>query len=136
MFTDAEIEMLSKVAGLIIPASLTYEVPGADDPAIMAEILVSAGRREEAVRAALAAFEEVGDAGFQTSHPAEAAVLQTIVASCYYRDPRVLTSLGREARAPMPKGFEVEEGDFSLLDPVRARGPVWRRVEGGAEDGS
>lgn len=128
MFTEAEIDTLTQVAGLIIPASEVYGVPGADDPAIMAEILVSAGRQEAAVRAALAAFVAVGDASFQTSHPDHAAVLQTIVASCYYRDGRVLRSLGREARAPMPKGFDVAEGDFSLLDPVRARGPVWRKV--------
>ena len=128
MFTEAEIETLTKVAGLIIPPSQEHGVPGAADPAIMAEITVSAARDEAAVRAALTAFAAVGDASFQQSHPGEAGVLQTIVASCYYRDPRVLTSLGREPRPPMPKGFEVEAGDFTLLDPVRARGPIWRKV--------
>ena len=128
MFTDAEIDVLTKVAGLIIPTCAEHGVPGADDPAIMAEIAVSAARDEDAVRAALIAFAAVGDASFQHSHPAEASVLQTIVASCYYRDARVLTSLGRDPRPPMPKGFEVEEGDFTLLDPVRARGPIWRQV--------
>lgn len=128
MFTEIEIETLSRVAGLIIPASDAHGVPGADDPAIMAEIIVSAGRTEVAVRAALAAFDAVGDASFQQSHPAEASVLQTIVASCYYRDARVLQSLGREAKPPMPDGFEVGRGDFSLLEEVRARGPIWRRA--------
>lgn len=128
MFSETEIEGLTRVAGLIIPASEAYGVPGADDPAIMAEIRVSAGRDEAAVRGALAAFETVGDASFQQSHPAEAAVLQTIVASCFYRDARVLRSLGREAKPPMPDGFEVAGGDFSLLDPVRARGAIWRKA--------
>lgn len=128
MFSEAEIEVLSRVAGLIIPASETHGVPGANDPAIMAEIIVSARRDETAVRAAMAAFEAVGDTSFQQSHPAEASVLQTIVASCYYRDGRVLRSLGREAEPPMPDGFEVEKGDFSLLDPVRSRGVIWRTV--------
>lgn len=128
MFTEAEIDILTRVAGLIIPASAAHGVPGADDPAIMVEIMASAGRDEAAVRAALAAFGAVGDASFQTSHPAEAGVLQTIVASCYYRDARVLQSLGREAKPPMPDGFEVPAGDFSLLDDVRARGAIWRRV--------
>lgn len=128
MFSDAEIEVLSRVAGMIIPASEKHGVPGADDPAILAEILVSAGRDEAAVRAALEAFDAVGDASFQQSHSAEASVLQTIVASCYYRDGRVLQSLGREAKPPMPDGFAVEQGDFSLLDPVRARGAIWRRA--------
>lgn len=128
MFTETELGTLTRVAGLIIPASEAYGVPGADDPAIMAEIIISAARDEAAVRAALEAFEANGDASFQQSHPAEAEVLQTIVASCYYRDPRVLTSLGRAPRPPMPLGFELEEGDFSLLDPVRERGPIWRKV--------
>jgi hypothetical protein len=32
-----------------------------------------------------------------------------------------------EARPPFPQGFSVEQGDWSLLDPVRARAPMWRR---------
>ncbi|MGH7054344.1 MAG: hypothetical protein ACREFK_16060 [Stellaceae bacterium] len=31
-----------------------------------------------------------------------------------------MRSLGMEPRPPYPKGFEVESGDWSLLDPVRA----------------
>ena len=41
------------------------------------------------------------------------------VLQCYYRDNRVYFSIGREARAPFPKGHEVPQGDFSLLDAVR-----------------
>ena len=84
--------------------------------------------RSQSCQGALAAFDKIGNPSFQQSHPNEAAVLQTIVASCYYRDARVLTALGREPQPPMPGGFEVEEGDFSLLDEVRARGPIWRKV--------
>ena len=62
MFTETEREALTRVAGLIIPASEAHGVPGADDPAIMAEIAISAARNEAAVRAALVAFEAVGDA--------------------------------------------------------------------------
>lgn len=129
MLSEAEIETLTGVAGLMIPASEAYGVPGADDSAIMSEIIVSAERTEDAVRNALAAFAEVGDSSFQQSHPGEAAVLQTIVASCYYRDARVLVSLGRKPQPPFPEGHEMEEGDFSLLDPVRARGEIWRKVD-------
>ena len=38
---------------------------------------------------------------------------------CYYRDDRVMVSLGLEARPPFPKGHVLEQGDWSLLDPVR-----------------
>ena len=55
-------------------------------------------------------------------------VLTRIVLLCYYRDDRVMVSLGLEPRPPFPKGHELEQGDWSLLDPVRARAPFWRRV--------
>jgi hypothetical protein len=45
---------------------------------------------------------------------------------CYYRDDRVMVSLGLEARPPFPKGHVLEQGDWSLLDSVRARKPFWR----------
>ncbi len=37
--TDAEIRDLRALAGVMIPASTTYGVPGADDPLIFDEIL-------------------------------------------------------------------------------------------------
>ena len=47
----------------------------------------------------------------------------------YYQDDRVMEAIGMEARPPFPKGYEVVAGDLSLLDPVRARGQVYRDVE-------
>ena len=128
MFTDQEIETLTQIAGLIIPPSEAYDIPGANDPAIMAEVLKSAARDEHRVRVALAAFVDADPTTFQTDHPTHAETLQTIVASCYYRDPRVLASLGRAPQPPFPKGHDLPKSDWSLLDPVRARAPFWRRV--------
>ena len=54
--------------------------------------------------------------------------LSQIVLQCYYRDDRVMRSLGMEVRPPFPKGFVVEQGDWSLLDPVRARPKMYREV--------
>jgi hypothetical protein len=31
-----------------------------------------------------------------------------------------------EARPPYPKGYQVVQGDLSLLEPVRARGKIYR----------
>jgi len=59
---------------------------------------------------------------------AAVATLTRVILQCYYRDDRVVRSLGLEPRPPYPKGHELEEGDWSLLDPVRARAPMWRRV--------
>ena len=47
--------------------------------------------------------------------------------SNYYQQPRVLESLGLEARTPYPLGHELEPGDLNLLDPVRSRPPLYRR---------
>ena len=44
----------------------------------------------------------------------------------YYQDPRVVTVLGLEARAPHPQGYAVAPSDLSLLDAVRRRPPFHR----------
>ena len=63
---------------------------------------------------------------FRTAFPAEAGILQTITAECYYRDPRVLRALGLAPRPPFPLGHQVEDSDWSLLDPVKGMRPIWR----------
>jgi glycine/D-amino acid oxidase-like deaminating enzyme len=64
--------------------------------------------------------------GYYASGAAAAAVLGRVILGAYYRDDRVLQSLGLEARAPFPKGYALEQGDWSLLDAVRERPPLWR----------
>ena len=61
---------------------------------------------------------------------AEIVALGRAVLQCYYRDDRVVRSLGLEPRAPYPKGHVLEQGDWSLLDAVRGRPRMWRDVEG------
>jgi hypothetical protein len=39
-----------------------------------------------------------------------------------------MRSLGMEPRPPFPTGHEVEQGDWSLLDPVRKRAKFYRDV--------
>ncbi len=58
---------------------------------------------------------------FRATGGAAAATLVRVVLQCYYRDDRVLRSLGLELRAPFPKGYALEQGDWALLDPVKAR---------------
>ena len=57
---------------------------------------------------------------------AAALALGRVVLGAYYRDDRVLLSLKHEARAPFPKGYTLEQGDWTLLDAVRQRPPLWR----------
>jgi hypothetical protein len=134
---------LRVVAGMIIPASAEYGVPGADDAAIQADILATLGRDAELVRDALdhlaclagmplANLDETSRqavaAQFRGSGGVAAATLIRVVLQCYYRDDRVLRSLGLELRPPFPQGYALEQGDWSLLDPVRARPSMWRRT--------
>jgi hypothetical protein len=51
------------------------------------------------------------------------------VLQCYYRDDRVMRSLGIEPRSPYPKGRVLEQGDWSLLNRVRDRPRMWRDVD-------
>ncbi len=141
--TEAEIADLRCLAGMIIPPSAKHDVPGADDATIFADIASSIGRDAQHVRAALARLRTLAAGPFAVLDAARRAdvatalraeggasvsVLSRIVLLCYYRDDRVMASLGLEARPPFPKGHEVEQGDWSLLDPVRARKPFWRPV--------
>lgn len=134
---------LRVVAGMIIPASDEYKVPGADDAAIQADILATLGRDARPVAAALdhlarlageplaeldAARRDAVAQEFRRDGGAAAATLVRVVLQCYYRDDRVLRSLGLELRAPFPKGHVLPDGDWSLLDPVKARGGSLRRA--------
>ncbi|MBR0694367.1 hypothetical protein [Bradyrhizobium lablabi] len=134
---------LRTVAAMIIPASDEYRVPGADDPTIQADMLKTLGRDTALVRHALdqlarlagMPLAELDDAEreavakeFRGGGGAAAATLVRVVLQCYYRDDRVLRSLGLELRAPFPKGHVLPEGDWSLLDPVKARGGGLRRA--------
>ena len=67
-------------------------------------------------------------AEFRANGGAAVATLTRVVLQCYYRDDRVVRSLGLELRPPYPKGHVLEDGDWSLLDPVRKRPPMWRRA--------
>lgn len=128
--SPGEVQALHRIAGLLIPASREHGVPGADDPAIFADIVRSIGRDMADVRKALANLEgKDPDAMMQAMQPPCSDVslaLGRVILQCYYRDDRVLNAIGVEPRPPFPKGHELEQGDWSLLDPVRKRAPFWR----------
>ena len=142
--TAEQARELRALAGIIIPPSPTYDVPGADDELIFNDILRSLERDRDDICRALAhlaalaggAFADLGPerrtevaAAFRETGGPPLAALVRVVLLCYYRDDRVMRSLGQEPRAPFPKGHVVEQGDWSLLDPVRARPPMYRVVK-------
>lgn len=139
--SPAESACLRVLAGHMIPPSAAYGVPGADDAAIFADMMTTVGRDREALSRTLARVDEAAGgrlsappraaqaaliARLRAAEPGLFAVVEAVVSRAYYRDDRVLRSLGFEPRPPFPKGYAVEEGDWSLLDPVRERGPIHR----------
>jgi hypothetical protein len=141
--TAVQRDDLRIVAAMIIPASDEYNVPGADDPAIQADMLATLGRDAAQVAQALdhlarlagkplaeldSARRDAVANEFRATGGAAGATLIRVVLQCYYRDDRVLRSLGLELRAPFPKGYALEQGDWSLLDPVKARPSTLRHA--------
>jgi hypothetical protein len=140
-FSDTEISDLRDIAGTMIPADPALGVPGADDPAILADIVKTVGRDLPKVREAMTTIAAKSGGAFAgmtqdarealindyyASGGLPAATLGRVILAAYYRDDRVLLAVGHEARAPFPKGYVVEQGDWSLLDNVRSRAPFWR----------
>jgi hypothetical protein len=139
--SQADLDLLRHLVGRMIPAAPAYDAPGADNPAIFQEIAaalqdkapvlqgllsdLAAGALDAAAPAEIAAQA----LGLRKSHGAAFAVVVSAVAQCYYRDDRVMRALGMEARPPFPKGYEVSQGDWTLLDAVRGRPPIWRGAD-------
>ena len=146
-FTEEEQRALAALVEMIIPASTEFGVPSAADPEIFVEILSDAERHHARFSDALAALEtlarEPHDAdfadlsteqrngvadSFRETRSGDAELIAAVTAQCYYRDERVMDSIGMEPRPPHPLGYAVEQGDWSLLDPVRTRPAMHRKT--------
>ncbi len=140
--TPAHRDDLRAIAAIMIPASAEFDVPGADDPMIQADIVATLGRDAGLVHEALDKLASLAGRPLATLDPARqeavatelrakggpaVATLSRVILQCY-RDDRVVRSLGLEPRPPFPQGHILEDGDWSLLDPVRSRPPMWHRA--------
>jgi hypothetical protein len=135
MLTADQCRSLQCLAEMMIPASVEYGVPSAGDDAILADILQSVGRDAEHVIAVLRTLDATAGGPFADMDPqlrnAIAAQLREtggegltsltrIILQCYYRDDRVMRSLGMEPRPPFPKRLRGGTRRLVPLDPVRA----------------
>ena len=146
-FTEEEERTLLALVGAVVPPDAEHGVPGADDPDIAADILATARPYHATVGNALKHLESAAaqrhgaayadlDAALRAKLASELSrsrfagvgTLVTITVQCYYRDDRVMRSLGMEPRPPHPDGFDIPQGDWSLLDPVRRRGKIYKDV--------
>jgi hypothetical protein len=136
-----ELADFKRMARVMIPADETFGVPGADDPLIFADISSSLGMDLKDVRVALSGLRALAGCPLSDLEDARAAevifqllaqegrpvqALGRVVLAAYYRDDRVMRSIGREPRAPYPTGHTLPDGDWSLLEVVKARAPIWR----------
>jgi hypothetical protein len=145
--SPAEVRTLTRLASIMIPADASFNVPAAGDAAVIGDICRTIGRDLVPVQQALAALTQQAGGDFTALDDARAeavamdflgsgtpavATLGRVVLQCYYRDDRVVRSLGLEPRPPFPKGHVLPDGDWSLLEVVKARKPFWRDDRGAA----
>ena len=145
--SPAQRAVLALVVDMIVPPSADGRMPGAAElgvtdyllshaapalPAILADIdrlqALAGERHGSAFEALPAAARQTLVDGLRAAEPAflERLALETV--TCYYQSDRVLALIGVEARPPFPQGYQVIQGDLSLLAPVRRRGPIYRDV--------
>jgi hypothetical protein len=131
----------------IIPPSADGSFPGAGELGVgerMEEMLARQpdfGRVIEQVLASIRRLAESrGPSGFgglsgpqrvellrevEAEEPAAFGALVMCAYLGYYCDRRITDRLGVR-NPPQPEGYDLEPGDLSLLDPVRARPKLWR----------
>ena len=117
---------------MIIPASAVYDVPGADDEKIFDDILRNLERDRDDIRRALSHLAAIGGAAFadlEAEHRAEVtkafrevggaplAALVRVVLLCYYRDDRVMRSLGQEVSSAVSLGARGGAGRLVAARP-------------------
>ena len=143
--TSAQRATLDIVLDMIVPPSADGRMPGAAEAGVPAYLYAEAPdalpvlcqeldeldrRSRERFARGFAALEQherksLIDA-MRAREPSFMSRLAMETLACYYQHDRVLEGLGMEARPPYPKGYQVVQGDLSLLEPVRARGKIYR----------
>lgn len=138
-FDDTEQATLAAIVDLVIPADHALTLPAASDPAIFTQIVRRLAPHAELVKETLTSLlTSTPDFANLTSTEQLAAVdavgrdtppfelVAAVVVQSYYADPRVLASLQLKTEPPFPAGNELAPGDWTLLDPVKARPKFYR----------
>lgn len=142
VYSGQEQAVIRRIAGMMIGPSEELGLPGADDDVIAAKIIQRAERVAGIFKAAIAsmlmpdedvaAINDQDFAGYvdrlKGAHTGFIDTLILFTAQSYYEDARVLMSLNKEARPPFPKGHVLEQGDWSLLNPVKKMSDLYRKI--------
>jgi Gluconate 2-dehydrogenase subunit 3 len=147
-FTPEEARTLAVLLDQVVPASADGRLPAAGALGLDAEMARTVQRMpmlRPVIEYGLSAIAELarsrnGD-GLPALAPEErTAVVREFTATdqfflpaflflvygSYYQHPSVVEALGLEARPPHPGGYEMAGDDWTLLDPVRRRGRMYR----------
>jgi hypothetical protein len=144
---DSRRALLRQVLDEIIPPSDDGSFPGAGELGVgerMEEMLAEQPEFGRTIEQGLASVGRLAEnrhpSGFgglsgterasvlrevEAVEPASFGALVMCAYLVYYSDRRITDRLGVR-NPPQPQGYELEQGDMSLLDPVRARPKLWR----------
>ena len=144
---DGRRALLREVMDELIPPSADGSFPGAGELGVgerIEEMLAQQPELGRIIEQGLASIRHLAErrnpSGFGgLSRSQRAALLREIEAAepaffgalvmytyfGYYTDRRITDRLGVR-NPPQPEGYDLESGDLSLLDPVRARPKLWR----------
>ena len=140
-YSEDERLLLTRLCNLMIPAR--QDRPSAADPELFKEILSRLSTHASVLKPALASLatlaleklaanEQVTLINqYREGYPLFFQIFESQVIQAYYANSAVLTSLGVNAPSPYPGGYDVEETNWSLLDPVKGRAPFYRILESG-----
>jgi hypothetical protein len=148
ILSDPQRDLLRAVLNRLIPAAEQF--PGAGDLGVGAVIersLTSGAARRQFLdglvtidvtswRVADATFTDLSGEqqdtilqGVERAAPEFFDLLVNQTYRGYYVNPTVIALVGAEARPPQPIGHVLPGFDPTLLAKVRARGPIFRRIE-------
>ncbi|MBL8384255.1 MAG: gluconate 2-dehydrogenase subunit 3 family protein [Burkholderiales bacterium] len=146
-FTAAERAILDALMDLMIPASPDGRMPSAQSLALYAQTAGLTAAEAATFRGGLADLDARAQAargaGFAALDPAAAQAIVAALraersaflhaftlhtAARYLAHDAVMPLIGLEPRASWPRGHAVAEGDWSLIEVVRARPRLYRAV--------
>jgi hypothetical protein len=66
-------------------------------------------------------------AAAERAAPDELRAVVVLLFEAYYQSEPVIRAMGWRPQSPQPLGHPVEPLDVALLEPVKARAPMWKR---------
>tara|TARA_B100000676_G_C17346619_1_gene468799 strand:+ start:55 stop:501 length:447 start_codon:yes stop_codon:yes gene_type:complete len=143
--SEDEAKMLHSLVEDMIPQSEAYNLPSAGEELIFSDILNEVRRNFVLVKEELFALNKMAEEMFGISYKMlgedkqnrvsmkfvvgiKKSTIARIVLQCYYRDDRVMRSLGMEPRPPFPLGHVIDNHDWSLLEVVKKKNKTFRSI--------